>query len=578
VERNLFLAIVLSMAVLMFWQFLFTPPMPVQRPSGPSAPGVAPSGDAPEFPVQRPERPVAGLSPEAQPIPPPSTDRSEERIVVIDTPLYRAEVTNRGAGLRSFRLKRYDTRPKDANPVEMVPQVDDIYTYYAESSEADRLQVLQRLRTEFDNLWLPYSVRIPERQPDGQIVGHGLAIHQIDPSPERFELAGTDSARLTFRLNLPSGLRLTKTLTFHAETYLTEVSLLVENPGTAALVVAPEIVVTDGYRSSGIRPSTQYDHSTPVYGADGKRHIPDIPELGAQDHVQRAKLDWVATEDLYFFSALIPQGQVQTLLLEKPAGLRFLRLLLRFDEFRLEPGQARDLSVLGYYGPKENDRLASIGYQLDRIIDYGMFRFLALPAVEFLKFVQRLTGSYGVAIIILTLVLKVVTYPLTAAQLRSMERMKALAPDLERIRAKFKDTKDTERYNQEMMNLYRRHGVNPASGCLPILIQMPIFLALYSGLLYSIEMRHTAFLYIPDLSNPDPYYLSPLLMGVSMLLQSKMSPAPADPSQAMMMKIMPIMFTGLFLFAPAGLVIYWLMNNVLSIGQQYWMRNRTQKA
>src|SRR5262249_24081811 len=155
--------------------------------------------------------------------------------------------------------------------------------------------------------------------------------------------------------------------------------------------------------------------------------------------------------------------------------------------------------------------------------------------------------------------------PLTATQLRSMEKMKALAPELEKIRAKFKDAKDPERYNQEMMNLYRRHGVNPASGCLPLFIQMPIFIALYNGLLYSIDIRHTPFLYIPDLSNPDPYYLSPLLMGATMLLQSRMSPAPADPSQAMMMKMMPIIFTTMFLFAPAGLVIYWFMNNVLSM-------------
>jgi YidC/Oxa1 family membrane protein insertase len=207
-----------------------------------------------------------------------------------------------------------------------------------------------------------------------------------------------------------------------------------------------------------------------------------------------------------------------------------------------------------------------------------MFRFLALPAVAILRFIDRVTGSYGIAIIVLTLLLKVVTFPLTNAQLKSMERMKALAPEMEKLKAKNKDKKDPERFNQEMMALYKRHGVNPASGCLPVLVQMPIFLALYAGLLYSIELRHKGFLYIPDLSTPDPFYLSPLLMGVSMFWQTRMSPAPADPSQATMMRVMPIIFTAMFLFAPAGLVIYWLMNNLLSIGQQYYLRSRAKPA
>jgi YidC/Oxa1 family membrane protein insertase len=576
VEKNLFLAIVLSMAVLLLWQVFVLPPVPSKKPPVPTIPEATTQVTPAVSPTEAGAQPV---SPSVQATGPQtvSTDRSAERVVVIDTPIYRAELTNRGAGLRSFQLKRYALAPHDKKTVEMVPQIDDVYNYFAASSEANKAEILQSLPAEFENLWLPYSVRVPQLTADGFALGH--AIHQMDPGPDHIELKGTESARVAFRIDLPSGLSLVKTLTFHAETYLTDVNLQIRNAGTSALELTPEMVVTEGYRSSGIRPSTQYDHSIPVYGAEGRRNLPDIPDVGVQKHAESPQLDWVAMEDLYFFSSLIPHGEARTLLVEKTKELHFLRLLLRFDSLRLEPAQTTSIDLLGYYGPKEGQRLTEIGYNLDRIIDYGRYvRFLALPAVELLKFIYRVTGSYGLAIIVLTFVLKLVTYPLTSAQVSSMEKMKALAPELEKIKAKFKDAKDPERYNQEMMGLYKRHGVNPAAGCLPILIQMPIFIALYSGLLYTIEMRHTAFLYIPDLSTPDPYYLSPLLMGATMLLQSRMSPAPPDPSQAMMMKVMPIMFTAMFLFAPAGLVIYWLMNNVLSMGQQYLMRKRTRKA
>lgn len=572
-DRNHVMAIVLSMAAVVIWSVIFVrPPTHVpQRGPGDMAVATRAPGDSTASTASS-----ASEGTDAETLPPElPTDRSQERTVVIDSPLYHAELTNRGAALVSYRLKNYAETPKGSVGVEMVPQFDDVFTYFdKEYTGADKMTILPQLRSEFDKIWLPYSFRLRERLDLGQV------IHQMEAPAGPIVLKDQETAKVVFRFNEPNGASITKTLTFHADNYITDVELDLRNSGTKTIKVIPEMVVTEGYRRTGIRPSTQYDHSLPVYSGAGARHSPTMPkppiEIAKEDH---PSLDWIAVEDLYFFSSLIPEGSAHRLWVERTPVLGLIRLVLGFDEVEIPAGQTKVLNALGYYGPKENDRLVAIGHSLDRAIDFGRFRFLALPAVDLLQAIYRFTGSYGLAIIALTILLKIVTYPLTAAQMRSMNKMKELQPEMERLKAKFKDAKDPERFNKEMMSLYQKHGVNPVSGCLPMLVQMPILFALYAGLLYSIEMRHTAFLYIPDLANRDPYFLSPLLMGGSMLLQMRMSPAPADPSQATMMRIMPIMFTGLFLFAPAGLVIYWLMNNLLAIGQQFLMQRRTkQKA
>jgi YidC/Oxa1 family membrane protein insertase len=564
VEKRLFLAIVLSMAVLMIWNILFVP-----VPSGPrrTPPGAA---DQPAVPGQAPA-PARAAAPGMAPEPGALSAESEpERSLVIDTPLYRAVVTNRGAAISSFQLKAYARKPRGDERVELVPQPEEMKDYFHEDyAEADKRLVLSRLSEEIRRIWLPFSLRLPEI-PDGLLLGQST--FQMEPSSGDLRLTGSETAQIRFRKDFDSGLSVIKTLTFHADTYATDINFEIRNSGTAPLAFTPEIVVTEGFRSTGIPQTGQYNVSSPVYGSAGKRRTPDIGNKDEQKITQAPNLQWAGYEDLYFFSTLLPGSRASTVLVEKTRVLGLIRVLVRFEPVQIDPGQSVPLTATGFVGPKEIDRLESFGHDLDRIIDYGMFRFVAVPAVQILKFIHRVTGSWGLAIIVLTILLKIVTYPLTNAQLKSMEKMKAIAPELERLKARFKDAKDPERYNKEMMGLYKKHGVNPAAGCLPMLIQLPIFIALYNGLLYSIDLRHTAFLYIPDLSAPDPYFISPLLMGASMLLQMRLSPTPADPTQATMMKVMPILFMGFFLFAPAGLVIYWLMNNILSIGQQLYLR------
>jgi YidC/Oxa1 family membrane protein insertase len=235
-----------------------------------------------------------------------------------------------------------------------------------------------------------------------------------------------------------------------------------------------------------------------------------------------------------------------------------------------------------YTGPKEREALAQAGHELDRAVDFGWFWFIAIPLLQALRALHGLTGNYGIAIIVLTTLVKVATIPLTQTTIRNMREMQKIQPQMTKLRERFKD--DAAELQKEMMELYRRHRVNPFSGCLPMLLQLPIFVGLYNALLHAIELRHAPFaLWIQDLSAPDRLPVVgfgipvlTLLMGASMVLQTWLSPQQGDPTQQRMMMLMPLVFTFMFINFPAGLVLYWLVNNVLSIAQQYVMLRSTK--
>ena len=230
-----------------------------------------------------------------------------------------------------------------------------------------------------------------------------------------------------------------------------------------------------------------------------------------------------------------------------------------------------------YVGPKDQKRLEELAPNLNLTVDYGFLWWLAVPLFYVLDALHSFVGNWGVAIILLTVLVKLVLYPLSSASYRSMANMRRGAPQLKRIQERFAD--DRQKLSQEMMALYRKEKVNPLGGCLPMLLPMPIFIALYWVLFESVELRHAPFmLWIDDLAAKDPYFVLPLLMGASMYLQQLLSPAVGDPMQVRMMKLMPVMFTALFLFFPAGLVLYWLVNSVLSIAQQWFVMKQTDAA
>jgi YidC/Oxa1 family membrane protein insertase len=239
------------------------------------------------------------------------------------------------------------------------------------------------------------------------------------------------------------------------------------------------------------------------------------------------------------------------------------------------PGQTVEVGATAYVGPKIIDRLEALAPNLDRTVDFGWLFFISLPLFYILEWFYGLVGNWGVAIILLTVLVKAVFFHLSATSYRSMAKMRAVAPQLTRLKELYGD--DRQRMSQEMMALYKREKINPLGGCLPILVQMPVFISLYWVLFESVQLRHAPFmLWINDLSQMDPYFILPILMGISMFIQMSLNPTPPDPMQAKIMKLMPPVFTVFFLWFPAGLVLYWLVNNILSISQQWYITRKIE--
>jgi YidC/Oxa1 family membrane protein insertase len=299
---------------------------------------------------------------------------------------------------------------------------------------------------------------------------------------------------------------------------------------------------------------------------------------------ERGQVTWAALADTYFAAVLLPQEPVANAVVVHRVGEDILDVSVQTP---LQGSRAVQ-TVQVYVGPKDQHLLETVDTSLGKLIDLGFFSPLARPMVQLLRLVNGVVHNYGIAIIVVTILIKVVFWPLTQKSYKSMKAMQALQPKMKELQALYKD--DRQGLNRAMMQMYREQKVNPMGGCLPMLLQIPFFFAFYNALLYSIEMRHAPFICwdaelfwvgqgICDLSVYDPSYITPILMGVTMFLQQRMTPTTGDPTQAKIMQFMPLIFLFFFLKAPAGLVVYWLMNNVLSIAQQVLVnRTRQQEA
>jgi YidC/Oxa1 family membrane protein insertase len=264
----------------------------------------------------------------------------------------------------------------------------------------------------------------------------------------------------------------------------------------------------------------------------------------------------------------LPQGKVEREFYTRKLGEDLFAAGVIVPMSAVAPGATGKISVPLYAGPQEQDKLAKVAPGLNLVVDYGWLTVIAAPLFWVLETFHGMVGNWGWAIIILTVLLKLVFFPLSAASYKSMAKMRVLTPKLAKLKETYGD--DKQRYNQEMMELYKREKINPLGGCLPIVVQIPVFISLYWVLLGTVEMRDAPWLgWITDLSTKDPFYVLPLIMGATMLIQTKLNPTPPDPIQAKIMLLMPIVFTGMFLFFPAGLVLYWTVNNLLSIAQQW---------
>ena len=303
----------------------------------------------------------------------------------------------------------------------------------------------------------------------------------------------------------------------------------------------------------------------------------DFKDISKESVNAEIKGGWVSMVQHYFVSAWIPPAdQINKFELRKKSGKDIYLFTFTGETFVVPAGSTGEYSAQFYVGPKDQEKLESLAEYLDLTVDYGFLWMLAKPIFAAMKFIYELVGNWGWAIILLTIGIKILLYPLSAASLRSMAKMRSLQPKMERLKETYGD--DRQKMSQELMGLYKKEKVNPAGGCFPMLLQMPVFLSLYWVLLESVEIRHSPWIFwIADLSAKDPYFILPIVMGASMLLMQKMQPMPTDPTQAMVMKIMPIAFTFFFMIFPSGLVLYWTVNNLLSMLQQ-WYVNRQLAA
>ncbi len=309
----------------------------------------------------------------------------------------------------------------------------------------------------------------------------------------------------------------------------------------------------------------------------------DFDDLADEDVVRKGGFKssieggWVAMVQHYFLSAWIPdQSKENSFSLRKSQGDMYL-LGFTSPQVTVPAGESGVIKASFYAGPKDIYRLEKVAPYIDLTVDYGWLWWIAKPLFHVLNFIYGVLGSWGWSIIALTIMIKAAFFHLSATSYRSMAKMRKFGPEMQRMKELYGD--DRQKMSQEMMKLYKKEKINPLSGCLPILVQMPVFISLYWVLMESVELRHTPFLgWIADLSVKDPYFILPVIMGVTMFIQQKLNPTPPDPTQAKIMQMMPIVFTFMFLWFPAGLVLYWVVNNTLSIAQQYVITKNIESA
>ncbi len=556
-EKRALIAFVLSLFVLLFWEYFFglvrTPEKPRQQESGVVAPAPAET---------QPKAPPADLPPPVAPdaIPQERSLRLDQHFDkwTLDAPLYQAQILAPGARMNSFLLKGFrQTVSPDSPPVEMISSQGSGYLPIS-------VDLLHHKAWQLSTT--PFVSQVP---------------------PELLLSPGDPSKSLSLVDEIPGQVRLTKVFTFSPESYAVDLDIQLRNLSPEQLT--DQMGVSFFFQPlSEAKDESSYNKSQLAAYEKGSLKSFDVSELAKKETVLKSPLDWVGYGNNFFLQALVPIEErgydVIPRVLDAAKGL--LQVVYLTEPFEIEGGQEKTFKMRLYMGPKELDYLKEAGHNLVDAVDYGWFSFLAKPALYALKWLYKYTHNYGVAIILLTILIKIVFWPLTQKSFKSMQAMKKIQPKIAQVREKFKD--DREKLNQELMGLYKTYKVNPMGGCLPMVLQIPVFIAFYRMLNTAVELRHEPFIWwINDLTAPDRLHIGvpipylggipvlTLLMGISMFLQQKMTPSSGDPRQEQIMLLMPIIFTVFFINFPAGLVLYWLVNNILSIVQQYWINRQT---
>lgn len=414
------------------------------------------------------------------------------------------------------------------------------------------------------------------------LLGSGLPNHNtlFVAEQNNYQL-GSTAQQLQVRLKPQSNssLNVTKVITFHRGSYLVDIAYELENLGTQS-------VTASGYYQF-IRNSVAPDGGSrflPTYiGAAVYTELEKFQKVDFSD-IEKGKVDypkqtdngWIGMLQHYFVAAWLPQAKSEREYFTRKLDGDSYAVGVILPGLVIDPGQATLLSSSLYAGPALTN-LDDIAPGLGLSVDYGWLTIMSAPLFWVMTWFESWVHNWGIAIILLTVVIKLIFFPLSAASYRSMAKMRMAAPKLEKLKQQYGD--DREQLNRAMMDLYKSEKINPLGGCLPVLVQIPVFIALYWAILASVEMRYAPFFgWITDLSAPDPYYILPIIMGVSMVVQMRLNPKPPDPMQAKLMQIMPIAFSVIFFFFPAGLVLYSIVNNLLSIGQQWFITRNAERA
>ncbi len=562
-EKRAILAAVLMAALLIVYQTFFFPTSqePAQKaPPGPAVPAPAPAAPSASAPAPAPAAPprTTTVQPVAQ------TPRPPQRLVAVEAPLYRAVVSSEGGKLQEFVLKFRGEKPMvlvgDLGPAGLLVAADP---------------------------------RQPEEVVPMTVNAERLVVSADRPG-ERLVLDGA-----------AHGVRIRQSLGFHADGYVIDVELRVENPGPAPRTVAVSLPWLTRQKWPPGSEKFTGQHPTEIVWSEGG-HVQRIDDLTAAISKAEGDGEWIALDSVFYLAAFMPKTPGFKLIAtaegkipevkngdKVPAGRA--ALVVRATP-TIAPGQAWEGRVLVYAGPKEYERLRALGLQ--DTINFGGFpvprkwgglpmEWLGVPILLLMNWVYRYVGNFGIAIILLTVLSKVLFYPLTVKSMRSMKAMQTLQPQVNALRSKYKG--DPQRLQRETLELYKKYKVNPMGGCLPMIAQIPIFYALYLALSVSVDLQNAKFLcfgrlfgediWICDLAAHDPTYVLPVLMGITMFVQQKMTPTTGDPrQQKIMLLIMPAFFTMMFVNLASGLVLYWTVSNVLQVLQQWYMDRAARAA
>jgi len=550
--QRLILFVIFSFSALLLWEAW-------QKQHAPP-PVPPPTAATKSAPADLPPAPAATATPSAVPAAPgiaAAEPAAAGRTITIVTDLYRADVDMTGGAITQVALLKHRDPGDAAKPY------------------------LALLRT-------------PERTFVAQsgLLGEGMPNHRTaytaEPGPR--ELApGTDRLELKLQAVAPNGDKIVQVLTFHRGTYVIDVAFDVTNAGSAPITPYAYYQFTRDTKVQGQQnPMAPVSYAGPIIYNENdkfkKIEFGEIDKLAADPsrklpYTKNTDNGWVGMVEHYFVAAWLPGDDKKTprefYARKLDGGLYASGMIVPVGT--IAPGATAEVKVPLYVGPQEQDELARLAKGLDLVVDYGIFTVLAAPLFWLLKWLHGLVHNWGWAIVLLTIIIKSVFYPLNHASARSMAKMKVIAPKLKALQEQYAN--DKQQLQVKMMEMYKQEKINPLGGCLPILVQIPVFIALYWVLLSAVELRNAPWiLWIKDLAAPDPYYVLPVIYAITAYLQVKLSPTPiSDPVQAKVMQIMPIAFSVMFIFFPSGLVLYWLVNNSLQIFQQWHMNRVLEK-